>query len=62
MCQLRGGPVCPVGLCGRGFWKGNCDLRSAVDEVYDTSARLPWSKVGGILVYVGLRSCWWPMG
>jgi len=28
-----------------------------VDEVYDTSARLPGSKVREILVYVGLRSC-----
>jgi len=36
-----------------GFWKGDCDLRSAVDEIYDTSARLPGSKVGDILVYVG---------
>jgi len=36
-----------------GFWKGDCDLRSAVDEVYDTLARLPGSKVGDILVYVG---------
>jgi hypothetical protein len=32
-----------------GFWKGDGDLRSAVDEVYDTSARLPGSKVGKIL-------------
>jgi len=23
------------------YWKGDCDLRSVVDEVYDTSARLP---------------------
>ena len=36
-------------------WKGDCDLRSVVDEVYDTSSRLPGSKVGEILVYVGLR-------
>ena len=38
-----------------GFWKGNCDLRFVVDEVYDTSSRLPGSKVGEILVYVGLE-------
>ncbi len=37
------------------YWKGDCDLRSVVDEVYDTSARLPGSKVGEILVYVGLE-------
>jgi hypothetical protein len=30
-----------------GFWKGDCDLRFVVDEVYDTSARLPGSKVRG---------------
>jgi len=35
------------------YWKWGCDLRSIVDEVYDTSARLPGSKVGEILVYVG---------
>jgi hypothetical protein len=28
------------------YWKGDCDLRSVVDEVYDTSSRLPGSKVG----------------
>jgi len=38
-----------------GVWKGDCDLRSVVDEVYDTSARLPVSKVREILVYVGLE-------
>jgi len=38
-----------------GFWKGDCDLRSVVDEVYDTSSRMPGSKVGEILVYVGLK-------
>jgi hypothetical protein len=38
-----------------GFWKGDGNLRSVVDEVYDTSSRLPGSKVGEILVYVGLR-------
>jgi len=38
-----------------GFWKGGCDLRSIVDEVYDTSSRLPGSKVGEVLVFVGLR-------
>ena len=43
-------------------WKGDCDLRFAVDEVYDISARMPGSKVGEILVYVGLWSCCWPMG
>jgi len=37
------------------FWKGDCDLRFVVDEVYDTSSRLPGSKVREILVYVGLR-------
>jgi len=31
------------------------DLRYVVDEVYDTSSRLPGSKVGEILVYVGLE-------
>ena len=44
------------------YWKGDYDLRSVVDEVYDTSPRLPGSKVGEILVYVGQRSCCWPMG
>ncbi|NOR47978.1 MAG: hypothetical protein GQ533_08030 [Methanosarcinaceae archaeon] len=38
-----------------GFWKEDCDLRFVVDEVYDTSSWLPGSKVGEILVYVGLR-------
>jgi len=38
-----------------GFWKGDCDLRSVVDEVYDTTSRLPGSKVGEILVNVGLE-------
>jgi hypothetical protein len=37
------------------YWKGDCDLRSVVDEVYGTSARLPGLKVGEILVYVGLE-------
>jgi hypothetical protein len=37
------------------FWKGDCDLRFVVDEVDDTSARLPGSKVEEILVYVGLE-------
>jgi len=38
-----------------GFWKGDCDLRFVVDEVYDTSSWLPGPKVGEILVYVGLE-------
>jgi len=37
------------------YWKGDCNLRSVVDEVYGTSARLPGSNVGEILVYVGLE-------
>jgi len=37
------------------YWKRDCGLRSVVDEVYDTSSRLPGLKVGEILVYVGLR-------
>jgi len=37
------------------YWKGDCDLRFVVDEVYDISARLPGSNVGEILVYVGLE-------
>jgi hypothetical protein len=37
------------------YWKGDCDLRSVVDEVYDTSSRLPGSKVGEILVCVELK-------
>jgi len=37
------------------YWKGDSDLRFVVDEVYDTSSRLPGSKVGEILVYVGLE-------
>jgi len=41
-----------------GAWKGDCDLRFVVDEVYDISARLPGPKVGEILVYVGLPSAW----
>jgi len=36
-----------------GAWKGGGDLRSVVDEVYDTSSGLPGSKVREILVYVG---------
>ena len=28
-----------------GVWKGDCDLCFVVDEVYDTSSRLPGSKV-----------------
>jgi len=28
------------------YWKGDCDLRFVVDEVYDTSSRVPGSKVG----------------
>jgi hypothetical protein len=55
------------------YWKGDCGLRFVADEVYDISARLPGSKVGEILVYVGLewgvmgwseglQSCCWPMG
>jgi len=28
------------------YWKVDGDLRSVVDEVYDTSSRLPGSKVG----------------
>jgi hypothetical protein len=46
--------VLPVDV-GDAYWKGDCDLRSVVDEVYDTSTRLPGSKVGEILVYVGLE-------
>ena len=46
--------ILPVDVV-KGFWKGDCDLHSVVDEVYDTSARLPGSKVGEILVYVGLE-------
>jgi len=38
-----------------GVWKGDCDLRFIVDEIYDTLSRLPGSKVGEILVYVGLE-------
>jgi hypothetical protein len=30
-----------------GVWKGDSDLRSIVDEVYDISARLPGVKGGG---------------
>jgi len=45
---------------GEGVWKGDCDLRYVVDEVYDTSAQLPGSKVGEILVYLGLE--WGGMG
>jgi hypothetical protein len=37
------------------YWKGEGDLRSVVDGVYDTSSRLPGSKVEEILVYVGLK-------
>jgi len=37
------------------YWKWGCDLRSIVDEVYDTSSRLPGSKMGEILVNVGLE-------
>jgi hypothetical protein len=37
------------------YWKEDCDLRSVVEEVYDTSSRLPGSKVREILVYVGLE-------
>ena len=37
------------------FWKGDYDLRFVVDGIYDISARLPGSKVGEILVYVGLE-------
>ncbi|MCD4842718.1 MAG: hypothetical protein K8R08_12090 [Methanosarcinales archaeon] len=37
------------------YWKGDCELRSVMDEVYDISARLPGSKLGEILVYVGLE-------
>jgi len=39
----------------RGSGKGGGDLRFVVDEVYGTSARLPGSKVGEILVNVGLE-------
>jgi hypothetical protein len=46
--------VLPVDVV-EGCWKGDYDLRFVVDEVYDTSARLPGSKVGEILVYVGLE-------
>jgi hypothetical protein len=37
------------------YWKGDGNLRFVVDEVYDTSSRLPGSKVGEKLVYVGLK-------
>ena len=37
------------------YWKGDGDLRSVVDKVYDTSSRVLGSKVGEILVYVGLE-------
>jgi len=37
------------------YWKGGGDLCFVVDVVFDTSARLPGSKVGEILVYVGLE-------
>jgi uncharacterized membrane protein YkvA (DUF1232 family) len=37
------------------YWKGDGDLRSVVDEVFDTSSRLLGSKVGEIMVYVGLE-------
>ena len=37
------------------YWKKDCDLRSAVDEVYDISARMSGSNVGEILVYVELE-------
>jgi hypothetical protein len=46
--------ILPVDVV-EGIWKGDCDLRSVVDDVYDTSTRLPGSKVGEILVYVGLE-------
>jgi len=46
--------VLPVDVV-EGVWKGDGDLRSVVDEVYDTSSRLPGSKMGEILVYVGLK-------
>ncbi len=46
--------VLPVDVV-EGVWKGDGDLRSVVDEVYDTSSRLPGSNVGEILVYVGLE-------
>jgi hypothetical protein len=36
------------------YWKGDCDQRFVVDEVYDTSSRMPGSNVGEILVYMGL--------
>ena len=53
--------ILPVDVL-EGFLKGDCDLRFVVDKIYDTSARLPGSNVGEILVYVELRSCCWPMG
>jgi len=46
--------VLPVDVV-KEYWKGGGDLRFVVDEVYDTSTRLPGSKVGEILVYVGLE-------
>jgi len=36
------------------YWKVDGDLCFVVDGVCDTSSRLPGSKVGEILVYVGL--------
>jgi len=45
--------ILPVDVV-EGVWKGDCDLRFVVYGGYDTSPRLPGSKVG-ILVYVGLE-------
>jgi hypothetical protein len=36
-------PVCVV----EEYWKGDCDLHSVVDEVHDTSARLPGGQKRG---------------
>jgi hypothetical protein len=34
-------------LAGEEYWKGDCDLRFVVDEVYDTSTRLPGGQRWG---------------
>jgi hypothetical protein len=52
-----GFPVYPCRLIcgGEGVWKGDGDLHFVVDGVYATSSQLPGSKVGEVLVYVGLE-------
>ena len=42
-----------------GVWKGDGDLRFVVDEVYDTSARLPGSKVRGYWCMWGWSEMKW---